>query len=94
MAYDLVKTPQWVLTSTAGSYSTPHHDAEGFCTDMQILFGAKVWVIAEANIERENQYTLMKEFLEAAVTMDPTSIEPMMMNNGWKMLYLVPGTVL
>lgn len=66
MDFDSMRTLQWDLACHGGFFTEPHHDANGFCSYVQLLGGAKLWMFlqVEGDLTFEAQLAKMGDMMD------------------------------
>jgi hypothetical protein len=78
------KTKWWGMVSLSGSLHTPHIDADGLCTTMNVQVGYKVFVIC----------TDPKSFSMANMVHKGWCIEDCLKSAKWEVVVIPPGSTL
>jgi hypothetical protein len=66
---------RWVLITHGGFFTYQHHDAEGFCTHMEVTCGGKIWAILDPDSirrvkVREELWEVMDEVFQRLGRLD------------------------
>ena len=72
--WDAVLSMSWVLFSSGGAMTEPHHDASGYCTWLRADMGSKMWALVLSNASPQTLVEAMQDY-HRLVTADTTELK-------------------